>query len=59
MKEPEATPVMVTVQLPDESNAQLASIVPIVVSDETKSTVPDGMFAEFVVSVTETVQELV
>ena len=56
MKLPEATPVMVTVQLPPD-NVQLASTVPTVVSDEDRLTEPDGVLAGFVVSATVTVQE--
>ncbi len=48
---PEATPVKVTEQLP-AVNMQLAPTVPTAVFDETKLTVPDGVFAAFVVSVT-------
>ena len=59
MKLPAATPVIVTVQPPDESKVQLASTVPIVTSDETKFTVPDATFATFVVSTTVTEQESV
>ena len=54
--EPAATPVNITEQLPVESNAQLLPTVPTVVSDEVKPTLPVGMFAAFVVSVTVTVQ---
>ena len=54
--EPAATPVKRTEQLPVESNAQLAPTVPTVVSDEVKLTLPVGVFAAFVVSITVTVQ---
>ena len=57
MKLPAATPVKVTVQPPDASRVRLASTVPMVLSEEVKLTLTDGMFAAFVVSVTETVQD--
>ncbi len=47
---------MAAVQLPLD-NVQLASTVPTVVSDEERPTLPEGVFAGFVVSVTVTVQE--
>jgi len=56
VKLPEATPVIVTVQLPPD-NVQLASTVPTVVSDEDRLTEPDGILAGFVASTTVTVQE--
>jgi len=56
VKLPEATPVIVTVQLPPD-NVQLAPTVPTVVSDEDRLTEPDGVLAGFVVSATVTVQE--
>jgi hypothetical protein len=49
--------VIVTVQVPVESRVQLASTVPTVVSDDTKFTVPDGIFEAVVVSTTVTLQE--
>jgi hypothetical protein len=57
VKLPAATPVMVTVQAPDESSVQVDPAVPIVVSDEVKLTLPDGTFAALVVSTTVAVQE--
>jgi hypothetical protein len=54
VKPPEATPVTVTVQLPD-AKVQLAPTVPTVVSDEVKLTEPDGTFDGVVVSPTVTV----
>ena len=48
---------MVTVQAPVESSVQLASTVPIVMSDEVSDTVPDGIFEAVVVSVTVTAHE--
>lgn len=56
MKLPAATPVIMTVQLP-VVRVQLVPTVPIVVSDDVKVTLPDGTFAAFVVSVTDTEQE--
>jgi len=56
VKEPDATPVMAAVQLPLD-NVQLASTVPTVMSDEERPTLPEGVFAGFVVSDTVTVQE--
>jgi len=56
VKEPDATPVTVAVQLPPD-NAQLAPTVPTAVSDEERLTLPDGVFAGFVVSATVRVQE--
>jgi len=47
---------MVAVQLPPD-NVQLPSTVPTVVSDDTKVTAPDGMFATLLESVTVTEQE--
>jgi hypothetical protein len=54
--EPDATLVKTTPQVPVESSVQLASTVPTVVSDEVKLTLPVGVFATLVVSVTVTVQ---
>ena len=56
VKLPTATPVIVTVQVPDV-RVQLAPTVPMVVSDERKLTVPVGMLAVLVVSETVTEQE--
>jgi hypothetical protein len=56
VKLPEATPVIVTVQVPD-AKVQLAPTVPTLVSDEVNVTVPLGVFAEVVVSETATEQE--
>jgi hypothetical protein len=56
VKLPDATPVIVTVQLPPD-NVQPASTVPTVVPDEDRLTEPDGILAGFVVSATVTVQE--
>lgn len=53
--DPGATPVNETVQLPP-IRVQLASTVPTLVLEEMKLTVPDGMFAEVVVSETVAVQ---
>lgn len=55
MKLPAATPVALTLQLPDV-RVQLAVTVPTVVSDEVKATMPDGAFAGVVVSDTVAVQ---
>jgi hypothetical protein len=55
VKLPEATPVTVTVQLPDGDRVQLASTVPTVVSDDVNVTLPVGVFDGVVVSETVTV----
>ncbi len=58
VKEPGATPVIVIVHvLPD--SVQLASTVPIPLSEDERVTLPDGTFAAFVVSATVTVQDAV
>ena len=53
---PADTPVKATVQVPDTPRAQLAPTVPTAVFDDVKLTVPDGVFAALVVSVTVAVQ---
>jgi hypothetical protein len=53
--EPGATPLNVTMQVPDTS-VQLAPTVPTVVSDDVKVTVPVGVFEGVVVSETVAVQ---
>lgn len=55
MNEPAATPVAVTVQLPEE-RVQLVPTVPKAVFDEMKFTVPVGTFVRVVVSATVAVQ---
>ena len=52
---PADTPVKTAVQLPD-TKVQLAATVPIALFDDTKFTVPVGVFAGIVVSVTTAVQ---
>jgi len=56
MKVPEATPVMFTMQPPEASRVQLASTTPMAAFDATKLTVPIGVLARVVVSVTVAVQ---
>jgi hypothetical protein len=55
--EPGETLVKVTEQLPLADKMQLAPTVPTAILDEVKVTVPVGVFAAFVVSVTVAVQE--
>jgi hypothetical protein len=59
VKLPEATPVIVTVQLPEEDKVQLAPTVPTVVSEEVKLTVPLGVLDGVVVSEAVTEQRTV
>lgn len=56
VKLPTATPVIVTVQVPDVK-LQLATTVPTVVSEEVKLTVPAGILAALKLSATVTEQE--